>query len=384
MDYHRFLDPVSLDKPDYVIDSGLLFSRNLVINTETSPITNINGIQLAIIGIPEDRNSYNTGASLAPDSIRKELYQLFKNNNKLQIADLGNIKAGNTYTDTYAALKWVLNELIENHTRVILIGGTQDLTVPVYESIEKYRKQVNLTLIDARIDADFNNPALGRSNSFLNNIVFKGKQSLSEFNLLGIQEYYTDKNMLAALKDMYFETERLGNIRQNFNTIEPLLRDTHFLSIDVSAIRQNDCNAHFKPSPNGFYGEEICRIAKMAGLSDAIDYFGIFELNARFDVNYQSAALCAQIIWYYIEGLGQRVKEQPGDDSNFKKFVVQSDELSHDLVFYKSLKTQRWWFGINKISTDENVYIACTVDDYNQACNQEIPQRWLNARQRIN
>src|SRR5690606_39569279 len=69
---------------------------------------------LAIIGVEEDRASVNNkGTAKAPNAVRKHLYDLYQGDYKIKIADFGNIKAGETVNDTYAALKVVVEELVK-------------------------------------------------------------------------------------------------------------------------------------------------------------------------------------------------------------------------------------------------------------------------------
>ena len=72
--------------------------------------------EIAIIGVQEDRNAVNNpGCALAPDYIREKLYQLNEGSYNTKIVDLGNIKRGETVTDTYIALKTVINELVKKN-----------------------------------------------------------------------------------------------------------------------------------------------------------------------------------------------------------------------------------------------------------------------------
>ena len=69
---------------------------------------------IAIIGVQDDRNAINNpGCGLGPDYVREKLYQLNEGAYNTKIADLGNIRQGATVTDTYFALKTVVDELIK-------------------------------------------------------------------------------------------------------------------------------------------------------------------------------------------------------------------------------------------------------------------------------
>ena len=89
--------------------------------------------QVAIVGCGEQRGSgLIHGHSDAPDLIRRQFYSLYYWHSDVKIADLGNIKEGSLYTDSYAALRTVVHELINDGKTVIILGGSHDLTLPQY------------------------------------------------------------------------------------------------------------------------------------------------------------------------------------------------------------------------------------------------------------
>ena len=89
------------------VDESLLVYAKLQINktigqcidiyTTQSEFPNLENKKIAIIGIEEDRGSvgnYGTGNNL--DEVRKEFYKLYPGNWPINVADLGNIKKGNS------------------------------------------------------------------------------------------------------------------------------------------------------------------------------------------------------------------------------------------------------------------------------------------------
>ena len=88
---------------------------------------------LVIIGVEEDRASVgNNGCSKAPNAVRRHLYELYQGDYSMKITDLGNIKAGATISDTYTAVRLVVEELLKHDILPILLGGGQDLTYAQY------------------------------------------------------------------------------------------------------------------------------------------------------------------------------------------------------------------------------------------------------------
>jgi hypothetical protein len=138
------------------------------------------------------------------------------------------------------------------------------------------------------------------------------------------------------------------------------------------------------PSPNGFFGHEICQLARYAGSSSYLKAFGIFEVCPANDPNLNTCLLAAQVIWYFMEGISLRIKEDP-QKGNSRKFIVNLNPISQNIVFYKSLKTERWWMEMPYINpvTSKNYLISCSYNDYQMACNNEIPDRWWKAFHRL-
>jgi hypothetical protein len=166
--------------------------------------------------------------------------------------------------------------------------------------------------------------------------------------------------------------------------VEPLVRNADMVNIDVGAIRQSDAPANGNPSPHGFYGEEVCQIARYAGMSDKLSSIGFFELNPKFENNGQTAHLVAHAIWYFIEGFYSRMSDFPYiDKQNYKRYTVPLNDDTMELIFYKSKKSDRWWIEIPcdesmKEKYSRHLLVPCSYNDYQKALNNEIPDRWWN------
>jgi formiminoglutamase len=381
MELNNYFEPVGLDKPeDSVSFNEEVFGRNIRVNTLSHPIDEISNYQIALLGIPEDRNSFNRGASNAPDRIREKLYPLYKVSDKTRIIDLGNMKVTPTAGDTYYGLRDVLLELLNNQVTAILLGGSQDLTYGAFLAFEQANPSVNLVTVDSRINTGSD---VVSADTYLQAIWKSPK--LFRYSNLGHQQYLVNNKYPAQMDKMGFEAIRLGSLRNNMAQAEPCLRDASLVSFDISSVRQSDAPANPFASPNGLYSEDSCQLARYAGLSDHVSCFGIFEVNPAFDHQGQTAHLAAQMVWYFMEGFVQRRTETPSSGSNdFKVFIVNHEDMEHELTFYKSLVTNRWWMEVPEIKTGLSYPVACTQEEYQQASNHDIPDLWWRTFQRIN
>lgn len=384
MELDYYFHPVSLTKPDNYIVSKASFGKNIFIHTQNNAIKSLD-YQMAIIGVPEDRNALASGSAKAPDAIRAQLYQLSRISPSLKIADFGNLKNGNTIEDSYYALRDVIYELLSHDIIPVIIGGSQDLTLASSLALKKMNKKFNLVTLDSRLDIGKSKEELN-ANTYLNRIIFE--KSMFHYANLGAQSYFASEGDVTLMKKLYFDVLRLGIIRNNIKFAEPYLRDANILSIDISCVKQSDAPATAFPSPNGFYSEEICQLARYAGLSNEKTVFGIYEVHPDRDHHYQTTQLSAQIIWFFIEGYFNRIAENPTEDlDKLNKFIVNPSNHDHAMNFYKSEKSGRWWMEVPLLKEDKekNVkIISCSFEDYKEACENNIPDRWWRAFQKLN
>lgn len=110
-------------------------------NTEEKGFPDLSNTDLAIVGVKEDRNgSGNEGCALAPDYIRKHLYNLYQGAFDTRIADLGNVRAGDSVSDTYFAVKTIVAQLLEQNITPVILGGSQDMTYANYQPTKAWAR----------------------------------------------------------------------------------------------------------------------------------------------------------------------------------------------------------------------------------------------------
>ena len=108
---------------------------------------------VAIFYCPEFRNSDIQVQKSSTDLFRNELATLFSGPSwGFEIYDLGNLLPGNDIQDTYFAISQVVEELVKKDIIPLLVGGSQDLTFPIYKAYQKLEQTVNLVSIDAKFD----------------------------------------------------------------------------------------------------------------------------------------------------------------------------------------------------------------------------------------
>jgi arginase family enzyme len=364
---------------------GNLFS----IHKEVDDFPDLEGIDLAIIGVCEERNAENNeGCSLAPDAVRQFLYKLYDTGFTLKVADLGNINPGHSTDDTFFALRSTVDNLIRKNIIPIIIGGSQDLTYAQFLGYKDLEQTINISAIDSVFD--LGNPDEDITNtSYLGKIILHQPNYLFNYSNIGYQTYLVDQNSLQMMNRLYFDVYRLGQIRDKIEDAEPIIRQSDMITFDISAIKHSDAPANPNASPNGFYAEEACQIMRYAGMNDKLSSIGLYEINPKFDQNGKTAHLAAQMIWCFFDGFYNRKNDFPSRTSpDYIRFHVVLQDDKYEINFYKSKKSDRWWMEIpypphKDLKFERHTLIPCSYKDYELAINNEIPDRWWQTYQKL-
>lgn len=365
-----FLDPVDLtalfeDEQFNEQQFGHYFTTNQLSTEE---------IEVVIIGVGEQRGDGFPGENNSPDMVRKQLYSMYHWRQDIKIADWGNIRNGATLKDTYAALKTVVGDLLEMEKTVLILGGSHDLTLGQYEAYASKKRVIEASVVDALIN--LHEEEAFPAQHFLMEMLTGQPNYLRHYNHIGFQSYFIHPRMLETLDKLRFDCYRLGMARENMEDMEPVIRQSDMLSFDMAAMRHADAPAN-RLSPNGFAGDEACTLMRYAGMSHKLSSAGIYGYKTALDRDDLTAVQIAQMIWYFLDGFAIRNHEAALEEKNeFLEFHVSFTDI--ETSFLKSKRTGRWWM---QLPDDE--YIPCAYKDYLTASNNEIPERWLRAQERL-
>ena len=334
--------------------------------------------EIAIFNVNEYNGSSNEGTQDIC-KIRKNLYALHVENMP-RIKDLGNLKLENNRKQNFDTITDVCYILMNNGTLPILLGGGHDIVYAMYKAQTKFKKKISYTCIDNKFDIGLVDDKLSNQ-SHLSKIIKAKPNYLYNYTNLAYQSFFVSPHAVKMLETIKFSYLRLGDIRKNISSVEPILRDSNMLSLDISSISSAYAKANNYCSPNGLNGNEICKLLFYAGVSDKLKSFGIFEYNQNLDQDDQTAKLISQIIWYFLEGFQSRVSEEIPSSKNLIFYNVTGENDTNNMVFCKSKLSNRWWIVMkkehryNKLKVDQ--FFACSYSDYELAMNGDIPDTWL-------
>lgn len=337
----------------------------------------------AIFSVPEYRGAAKDQISMP--AFRSTFYHLHPESNWTKpIYDLGTIEPGATLTDTYFALASVVSELVKKNIIPIVIGGSQDLTMALYQGYERLEQLVNTCSIDRSIDIGATEAELNSKN-YLSHMLLQRPCYLFNHAIIGLQQPYAAAAEQELFDKLFFDICRLGEFNQDFRLAEPHLRNADIISVDIESIKTAELGSA-SGAPNGFTAAQFCQIAKYAGISDKVTSIGFFS---EVQLGQTGAALLAEGIWYFLQGYFARVGDFPfGSKTDYTKFTVFMDQVSRELVFFKSNKSARWWMEVPYPPQQGSRYqrhhlVPCNKSDYDNAMNNELPDLWWKTYQKL-
>lgn len=367
---HDFLTPVNIHEISN--DEGYMqtqIGHHIFICEDD--FSGVEDADLVIVGCSETRgNGIQDAFTKSADAVRTEFYSLYHWHENIKLADAGNIKTGATLKDTYAALKTVVAELLTNNKRVIIIGGSHDLTLAQYGA---YDTIIEAACIDAKIDIETDN--VKPSANFLMDMLTGAPNFIKHYNHIGFQSYFVHPHMLQTIDNLRFDCYRVGRVKEHVEEMEPVIRNCSLLSFDISAIQNAHAPAN-KLTPNGFTGEEACTLMQYAGMSANINTIGIYGYNAALDEHNLTAKQLSHMLWYVMDGMYKGKMEAVLEDrEKFNEYKLAFAEL--ETTFLQSKQSGRWWMEL-----PDGKYMACSKQDYVTASNNDIPERWMRAMER--
>ncbi len=368
-----FLEPVNLAElsNDEVYKDGQI---GRIITVFDNEMPELQDTDIVLLGCNEERgNGIRKRSGHSPNAIRRQFYQLFYWHHDLKIADIGNVREGATLADTYAALKTVIAALIETGKTVIILGGSHDLTLPQYYAYATQKKIIEAACVDARVDLSIEMPQ--PAENFLMEILTGEPNFIRHYKHIGFQSYYVHPHILETMDKLRFDCYRLGAVKENIEEMEPVIRNCHLFSFDISAVAHAFAPAN-KVSPNGLDGEQACVLMRYAGLSPNVNTIGIYGYCCDDDQDDLTAKQISHMLWYVLDGRSKGLREASLEERNsFNEYHTFFTEVQ--TVFLQSKKTGRWWMQL----PDKN-FIACSYKDYLLASSNEIPERWMRAQER--
>lgn len=339
------------------------------------------GLTGALSDIPVMLVGFQEGEQSVADAIRVELYALA--NVVVKILDVGNLKLFTNLEGRKYALEELLQWAAVNQITPLFLNVPSELEY----TIAKFYfdgKVSHYVALDSTFPFRFEEHEFVHNRCLEKLLAQEGNPLGYHYVQLGHQDYLTSVETQQQLSEKVGELVRLGAVRQRLQEMEPYFRHADILSVDANVLKYSECPAQQEIMPNGLYGQEFCQLLHYGGHS--INLKSVMLRGLQFgECDRLSARQLAQSIWLLMQAFGARIWETPTiHDPLFKRFTVTIENSPHSLHFYKSDRTNRWWFEFPANNKEHpSTFIACTYNDYLQASENQIPERWLQWFERL-
>ncbi len=331
--------------------------------------TDLDGVKTALIGLDQ-----------SADLVRKQLYQYaaFSGNGERVIADLGNIRKKNQ-----EFIIPLISELLQAGIIPVILCEDAGLLTAQFNAYKMLKQKVNLTVVDECVRLSLS----GVNRDYINTILEEQEiDQLLQLSVIAAQGHLTDHEVLNYFEMRHFDVVRLGSVRSAPEENEPIIRDADMVAFHLSALKNIEAPAQVPSSPSGLFVEEACRLCRYAGMSDKLTSVGFYGYDFRKDRDQLSAQVIAQMLWYFWDGLLNRVNDYPASNDGLVEYIVDYKVHQYQLVFWQSSKSGRWWMQIPLSENTEmrrHALLPCSYSDYLAACKGELPERLINAFQRL-
>jgi formiminoglutamase len=207
-----FLNPVNV--AEVSMDAGYKEGQiGRIIKIYEDEFPELDEAQVVLVGCGEQRGAALLHTSAAANVIRSEFYNLYYWHQDIKLADVGDVKIGNSLNDTYAALKMVVHELVTSGKLVVVLGGSHDLTLAQYHAFADDKRLVDAVGIDAVIDINIDSPF--RSDNFLMELLTAEPNYMRHYNHIAFQSYFVHPRMLETMDKLRFDCFRVGNVKEH-------------------------------------------------------------------------------------------------------------------------------------------------------------------------
>jgi hypothetical protein len=170
---------------------------------------------------------------------------------------------------------------------------------------------------------------------------------------------------------------RLKDVRTRPDLSEIFFRTSDVAVFNLNAIRLSDQLGCENSQTTGMTIEEACLMAKYIGASDLLSKIYLAGIDTDEDPFGMKSRNIANLLWYMAEGFAMRNIDKPLESEENLRFSVIPDGFNIELDFIKSSQSGRWWVKVP--TEDGQMYMACTKEDYDQACQNKLTDRLMKA-----
>jgi formiminoglutamase len=271
------------------------------------------GAEIVLLGCPQDegvrRNKGRPGAREAPEAIRAELYKLgVMGLEECRLFDLGDTRTEGSLEEIHTRHQALVQAVLADGKRLIVLGGGNDISYPDVAGLAEVEPDLLAFNIDAHFDVRADAPR--NSGTPYRQLLEEGYLKAGRFFEIGYQPYANSPAYLEYLTSMgimCFE-RRMVEVMGFAQLLEELLgakSQAIFWGVDMDVVTAADAPGVSALNPVGLRGQELIRLAEVAGAESRSRLLEISEVNPVYDIDGRTSRLAAIFIWHFIYTLQQ-------------------------------------------------------------------------------
>lgn len=295
-------------------NSGLFFSRNDKNDPRLGEIvkraeSDYESSEIVILGCPQDegvrRNNGRPGAEHAPSAIREQFYKLTPFNIRKKVFDLGDIKIGATLEDTHDTHTAVVQQILRDGKRLIVIGGGNDISYPDGVAMAEVFGPNNWIAINVDSHLDVRIAEERNSGTPYRQLLEEGHLIPNKFFEVGYQTHFCSPVYYEYIRQLGVQRISLELLRSRSDSdveLKEMIKQKFvhhssalntFFGFDLDVVRAADAPGTSAPSPLGLRAGEFIQLVKYAASLANTKLIEFSEVNPKFDVDNRTAKLVA-------------------------------------------------------------------------------------------
>lgn len=265
--------------------------------------------EIVILGCPQDegvrRNNGREGAAIAPSAIREQFYKLTPLNIRKRIFDLGDVKIGATLEDTHETHTQIVQQVLRDKKRLIVLGGGNDISYPDGVAMAEVFGQNNWIAINVDSHLDVRIAEQRNSGTPYRQLLEERYLPPNRFFEVGYQSHFCSPVYYEYIRQQGVQRISLELLRSRAESDVELkemikqkfIRHSEELSVffgfDLDVVRSADAPGTSAPSPLGLRAGEFIQLVKYAASLANTKMIEFSEVNPKFDLDNRTTKLVA-------------------------------------------------------------------------------------------
>ncbi len=275
-----------------------------------------------IVGFPVDegvrRNKGRTGAAMAPEQIRDELYRMTPDaiaprsfaSVLRSTHDVGNLRVASSMEVMQERLGTFVATAFDAGIVPIILGGGHETAFGHFLGYAHSGRNVEIINIDAHADVRELVEGKGHSGSPFRQALEHDTKACRRYSVAGLQPMRNAEAHIEYLRrhgSRFYWADEFD--RSSIDRLFVRSDDRHDLmvTIDMDAIDQTHAPGVSAPCAAGLDAGVVLEVARIAGRTAAVRSLDIVEVNPMYDADSRTSRLAARIIWSFLRGLTYRL-----------------------------------------------------------------------------